>query len=243
MRHHRWFWATLLLVLLVTVAGALALLRTGPDQPDSDPTGLPQDQAAALQLTHGFTQPTKSEALTQLDSLTVAKDGPMKGYTREKFPHWRDASSFGWPEEPSTKCNTRQAALYRDATDITIKKGTCSITGGKWLDPYTATWYTKATELQVDHIVPIAEAWRAGAAKWTTDERATMANDPLVLVPVQGSANGAKGDKGPEAWKPPNKASHCLYAERYTAVKAKYRLTVSPEEKTALAGMIGACTK
>lgn len=243
MRHRRRFWVLVLLLLVLTAAALFLYPRTRGGTPGADHTDLPQDQAAALQLTRGFPQPSRADALAQLDSLRVAKDGPMKGYTREKFPHWRDASTFGWPEEPSTKCNTRQAALYRDAADISIKKGTCSITHGKWLDPYTATWYTKPTDLQVDHIVPIAEAWRSGAAKWTTEQRTAMANDPLVLVPVQGSANGSKGDKGPDAWKPPNKASHCLYAERYTAVKAKYRLTVTEPEKKALADMIRTCTK
>lgn len=205
------------------------------------PSAAVDDQAAA-QLTRGYTVPTKSASTTALGKLRVAADGPMTGYSREKFPHWLDASTWGWPVAPSNSCNARQAALYRDGTGVKVNSS-CTPTAGKWLDPYTSAWLTDATkQVQIDHIVPLADAWRTGAAKWTDKQRRAYANAPLVLAAVSGTANSKKGDASPDAWKPANKASHCLYAKRWITIKTTYALTINPTEKTALTSMLGTCT-
>jgi hypothetical protein len=89
--------------------------------------------------------------------------------------------------------------------------------------------------------VALANAWRSGAVSWTDEERELYANDPDVLLSVEDNANQSKGDKGPEAWKPPNEAVWCDYAERWIGIKAKYDLSVNAEEKTALEDMLGTC--
>lgn len=201
------------------------------------------DVQAANKLLAGFAtaETATASAKVSLGKLKVAVSGPMKGYSRTLFPHWRDASTWGWPTAPNDRCTARNAALYRDGVNVTMS-ASCTRLAGRWLDPYTAVWFTKASDIDIDHIVPLAEAWRSGAQRWTAARRTEYANSPLVLVSVEDNANQAKSDSDPADWRPANKASWCLYAKRWIAVKAKYKLSVDKAEKAALTSMLGRCT-
>ena len=163
----------------------------------------------------------------------------MSGYSRESFEHWSKASSFGW-DPPQPSCDVREAALIRDGKNVEVGEG-CKVSSGEWFDPYTAQTFTDPSEIDIDHVAPLANAWRSGASSWNDEERERYANDPEVLLSVEDNANQEKGDKGPEAWKPPNRAEWCNYAERWIAIKGKYELTVNPDEKAALEEMLRAC--
>jgi hypothetical protein len=147
---------------------------------------------------------TPAEASAALSKLKVASAGSMSGYSRDRFPHWSKASSFGW-DPPQTSCDSRQAALIRDGKNVQVGKS-CKVTSGMWLDPYTGKTYSDPQDLDIDHVVPLANAWRSGASSWDDKQRERYANDPEVLLTAEDNANQAKGDKGPEAWKPPDKA-------------------------------------
>ncbi|HEX2098563.1 MAG TPA: HNH endonuclease family protein [Rubrobacteraceae bacterium] len=180
-----------------------------------------------------------AEVSEALQELTVAAPGSMSGYSRERFPHWSKASDFGWAP-PQTSCDVREAALIRDGQDVEVGSGG-KVTSGTWFDPYTARTYTKPSDIDTDHIVPLANAWRSGASAWDDEQRERYANDPDVLLSVEDNANQAKGDKGPEAWKPPNKAEWCDYAQRWIQIKAKYDLSANEQEKEALEQMLATC--
>ncbi len=180
-----------------------------------------------------------SEALETLEILTVAPPGSMSGYSRERFRHWSKASDFGW-DPPQASCNAREAALIRDGEDVKVGSG-CKVTSGTWFDPYTARTYTDPSDIDTDHVVPLANAWRSGASSWNDEQRERYANDPDVLLSVEDNANQAKGDKGPEAWKPPNEEEWCDYAERWIQIKAKYALSVNEQEKATLEQMLDTC--
>src|SRR5215217_3368869 len=117
----------------------------------------------------------------------------------------------------------------------------CKVTSGSWYDPYTDQTFTAPSDIDTDHVVPLANAWRSGASSWTNEERERYANDPDVLLSVEDNANQAKGDKGPEAWKPPHEEAWCSYAERWISIKDKYDLSVNPNEKTELEEMLNTC--
>jgi 5-methylcytosine-specific restriction endonuclease McrA len=136
----------------------------------------------------------------------------------------------------------RDAALIRDNKGVQ-NDGECSITAGTWLDPYTGKTLTDSSEVDIDHVVPLANAWRSGAssAAWSTADREEYANDPEVLLCADDAANQIKGDKGPEAWKPPNHAYWCEYARRCIWIKSDWDLSVNPNEKTALSEMPATC--
>jgi Protein of unknown function (DUF1524) len=185
------------------------------------------------------TQSNGASVGSSLNGLEVSEPGSMSGYSREKFPHWSKASEFGWDPLESS-CNAREAALIRDGEAVEVGRE-CKVESGTWLDPYTAKTYTEPSDIDTDHVVPLANAWRSGAASWDNEERERYANDPMVLLSVEDNANQSKGDKGPEAWKPPNKAEWCNYAVRWIGIKDKYNLSVNEQEKAALVEMLEAC--
>jgi hypothetical protein len=182
----------------------------------------------------------QAEASESLKKLKVAEPGSMSGYSREKFRHWSKASDFGW-DPPQASCDSREAALVRDGQNVKVGSG-CKVTSGTWYDPYTDQSYSDPQDLDIDHVVPLANAWRSGASSWDDKQRERYANDPNVLLSVEDNANQEKGDKGPEAWKPPNKGEGCDYAERWISIKSKYSLSVNEQEKAALEQMLGSCT-
>ena len=186
--------------------------------------------------------PSADDALSLLRSLTVAPPRSMAGYSREEFPHWAsDAASYGW-KEPDGSCDVRDAALIRDGQGVQIDED-CSITAGTWLDPYTGRTLTNSSEVDIDHVVPLGNAWRSGASSsaWSTADREAYANDPEVLLSADAGANRAKGDKGPEAWRPPNRDYWCEYARRWIWIKSDWHLSVNPAEKSTLRQMLGKC--
>ncbi len=182
-----------------------------------------------------------ADAGKALKGLEVSPPGSMAGYDREAFPHWSDAQEFGWNVSDSA-CDVREAALIRDGEDVVVGEG-CEVEGGRWRDPYTTRTYTDPLGIDIDHLVPLANAYRTGASRWDEAERERYANDPGNLLSVEDNANQEKGDKGPEAWKPPNRAIWCQYARRWIGVKSGYDLTVNPQEKAALREMLATCGK
>lgn len=173
------------------------------------------------------------DVLAQLDSLKVDTWASMSGYSREKFPHWRSQGDG---------CDTREVVLKRDGKDV--KTGdNCKVLSGTWVSPYDDKKITDPGDLDIDHIVPLANAWRTGASKWTTDERSDFANDltrpQLLAVSLQ--TNRAKGDQDPSEWKPPLQSFWCEYATKWVTVKAHWKLSVTTAEKAALKEMLDTC--
>ena len=236
-------------VLAVAGAAGVALPAVMPPSASSIPpaaapsaaqASAPMPDRAAAQLALGAPPVTKTGALTMLAALKTSAPSAMSGYSQAKFPHWRSAAANGWTGVPNKRCDARGAALYRDGANVTSTPA-CTNLRGSWLDPYTAVRVTSASGVAIDHLVPLAEAWRSGASSWTAARRTAYANDPLELVSAKTSVNSAKGDKDPAAWKPPNQAAWCGYAKRWVQVKTKYGLTADPAEKTALAAMLARC--
>jgi len=172
------------------------------------------------------------DAAAQLDKLTVAKSASMAGYSREKFPHWRSTGS---------NCDVRDTVLKRDGTKV--KLSGCNVVAGTWKSLYDGQVVDSPTKVDIDHMVPLANAWRSGASKWTTAEREDFANDldDPQLVAVSASSNRSKGDQDPSTWKPKETGAWCQYAEDWIAVKAHWKLTVTTAEKAALNDMLEKC--
>ncbi|MFK0249490.1 HNH endonuclease family protein [Amycolatopsis azurea] len=177
--------------------------------------------------------PSTTTAKTQLAGLTVKADGSSSGYSRDKFPHWSDQGN---------SCNTREVVLKRDGTNVQ-QDSSCAAVSGKWFSPYDDATWTAASDVDIDHVVPLAAAWRTGASSWTTAQRQAFANDLSApqLIAVTDNVNQEKGDKSPDAWKPPSTGYWCTYAKMWTTVKYKYKLTIKSAEKTALTDMLNRC--
>ncbi|TPV53343.1 HNH endonuclease [Pseudarthrobacter phenanthrenivorans] len=192
----------------------------------------------------GFQPQEAGEALSALETIPVKGRAPKTGYSREEFgPAWADVDRNG--------CDTRNDILARDLEAETFKPGTrdCVVTAGLLADKYTGTTISfvrgdkTSAAVQIDHLVPLSDAWQKGARQLSAEQRKQFANDPLNLMAADGPTNGAKGDKDAATWLPPNKAFRCEYVARQTAVKAKYQLWVTPAEHEAIAAVLAGCLK
>ncbi|KDN16638.1 HNH endonuclease family protein [Amycolatopsis rifamycinica] len=217
---------TLLVVAILAVAllGYWATRGAGATLPPfSSPSASP---AAPVPV-------TAADAQKQLDELTIAARTSMDGYSREKFPHW---------DSQGSNCDTREVVLKRDGKDVKTDKD-CKPTSGTWTSVYDDETWTKPTDLDIDHMVPLGQAWASGAKTWTTQKREQFANDLTrpQLFAVTDNVNQQKSDKAPDQWKPPLVAFWCTYATDWIIVKHYYGLTITQAEKTALTDMLRRC--
>lgn len=134
-------------------------------------------------------------------------------------------------------------------TDVELRAGTngCVVEAGTLQDPYTGATihFTKAqaTEVQIDHVYPLALAWDMGAAGWSLEQRTRFATDPLNLNAVDGSSNESKGDQGPGEWMPINRAYRCTYVQRFLQVAIAYHLPITSADESSIAHTAATCPK
>lgn len=172
----------------------------------------------------------------------IRREAPAVPYDRDAFPHWRDADAYGWTDEPNTYCDAREAALARDGRNVRVDPNTCEVTAGTWADPYTGRTINDPSDLDVDHAVPLAAAYRAGADAWPEQRRTRYANNPNVVLTVSASANRSKSDQGPAEWQPVNEANWCSYGSRWATVKHRWKLAYeSQAEKKATIRLLDRC--
>ena len=178
-------------------------------------------------------------ALEQFPKLQIQTEGPMKGYSRARFgPPWADVDH--------NHCDSRDDVLKRDLRRLVFVAGsTCLVQSGRLHDPYTNRFITfqrgvkTSSAVQIDHVVALADAWRTGASDWNRNRRLVYANDPDVLLAVNGPSNEAKGDGDASQWLPPK--NDCRYVAHQIAVKVKYTLWVTPSEHAAMAAVLAHC--
>jgi hypothetical protein len=170
-----------------------------------------------------------------LQGLPVAADEPIAGYSREQFKHWVDADHNG--------CNTRQEVL-RAESQLRPRPSCRRTSLGLWTSPYDGRRFVRSAGMDIDHMVPLAEAWRSGARLWDAQTREAFANDLAYgpsLIAVTASVNRAKGDKDPAAWMPPRLAWRCTYLTQWVAIKTRWKLSVNTAEKQAISLRLRAC--
>ena len=174
-----------------------------------------------------------SEAVASLPLAAESRDG----YQRTSFKHWNAG------QNPTDGCNTRMEVLLAEAVSAPEILPGCKLSGGRWWSYYDAKWVTSAGALDVDHMVPLAEAWDSGASQWTAARREAYANDlgaDTSLVAVTAASNRSKADKDPAEWLP-NPEVTCRYASEWTGDKKRWGLTVDADELAALTQLAEAC--
>jgi hypothetical protein len=210
--------------LTAAAVGVLILLTAGCDPlAEPAPADGPADQVSTTDATL---------ARERLGGLAVADWASMRGYSRDRFEHWRRTGE---------NCNVRDEVLRRDAASVETRG--CNVVGGRWFSPYDGETVTDPQDIDIDHMVPLANAWRTGAAGWSDADRERFANDTSTpqLLAVTASTNRSKGDQDPSQWKPPRRAFWCAYAVKWVSVKSHWRLSVTADEKAALRDMLEMC--
>lgn len=186
---------------------------------------------AGVILLAGASLAQAKQAPQLLSKLTVATE-KRSGYDRDLFTHWIDADGNG--------CDTRQEVLGRQNS---ADRGNCRATTGRWFSAYDRQVFTISRSLDVDHFVPLAEAWDSGARRWSAARRTAFANDlyGYSLLAVSASSNRSKSDADPGEWLPPAKSFTCRYLARWVAVKYRWRLSVDSAERQAIRRSWSAC--
>ena len=206
--------------LLAAVPIALATATTPAGcHPTTEPGGGAAPAAAA----------DVAAAQQQLAGLRITPPDTGAHYNRADWPHWSIVAG---------ECDARETTLQRQGTHVTTGAH-CRITGGTWTSPYDGTTVTTPGSLDIDHMVPLAEAARSGTRGWTRAQREHYANDSAVLVAVTAKSNRSKGDQDPARWLPAK--DRCGYVAHWVAVKATYAMTVDPAEHDVIAGILDHC--
>ena len=140
-------------------------------------------------------------------------------YDRKLFHHWIDVDH---------DCQDTRAEILIQTSLVPVTFGgkkNCTVKSGQWVDPYTSAVITKASDLDIDHVIPLKWAYDHGADKWRPDQREKFANDPENILPVSKKFNRQKGAKGPEEWMPPNPKYRCVYLHKWKQIADLYLLT------------------
>ncbi|MEU6712541.1 HNH endonuclease family protein [Nonomuraea sp. NPDC046802] len=219
----RAFMAGLAAITMLTGCGGL--------QAQSNASGASKPDSAAV-----------SQARDKLAKLTVKGRAPKTGFDRDEFGSpWADVDHNG--------CDTRNDILKRDLENETFKPGSrdCIVLTGTLNDPYSGKTIqfkrgqNTSTAVQIDHLVPLSDAWQKGAQQWPATKRKEFANDPLNLMAVDGPLNGQKSDSDAATWLPPRKEYRCTYIARQIEVKSKYGVWVTSAEKGAMKTVLDGC--
>ncbi|MFI9248266.1 HNH endonuclease family protein [Streptomyces sp. NPDC053086] len=203
------------------VLAALLIPATAPAAPAA-PAAAPGDSV---------TLPVR-DALAQL----LVNDEDRTGYERTKFKHWVDADRDG--------CNTRAEILKAEAVVAPEQGPRCKLSGGRWYSTYDDRYINGPGGLDIDHLVPLAEAWDSGASAWTAKEREAYANDlgdDRALIAVSAASNRSKADQDPTTWLPPAAGYRCQYVTDWVADKLRWSLSIDTDERAALTTAFDQC--
>ena len=215
------------MALLGAAAAALAPAGCEPPPPP----------AVSTAPTAPVAPPAAGSVAQQLAALPIAPEDTGAHYDRAEWPHWT---------ETGQGCDMRDEVLRSSGQGVTV--GADCALSGQWTSVYDGKVVTDPGDLDIDHIVPLAEVARSGPVvngrrvrpgEWTEDQRRAYANDPEVLVAVTANSNRSKGDDDPARWMPSN--DPCGYLTRWVAVKTKYGLSVDQTEHDAIAGALTTC--
>lgn len=181
-----------------------------------------------------------AQAETQLyDAKIVGEFTAGSDYDRDSY------TGGGWPDSDGDCQSDRHEILIDESlVEPVLDDAGCRVESGLWIDAYDGTVYTNAELVTIDHFVPLATAHRAGAWEWDSDSKRAFASDiefAATHVAVGADINQAKGDKGPDAWRPPKKDSWCRYAVDWISVKNRWSLAFTDAETLALEEMLTTC--
>ena len=218
------------------------LAAVAPEVVEPGPSGVEQAEGDSSSSASDNLQVTDrpesavAELLSRLEALAVQSER-RTGYDRDLFDHWVDADG--------DRCDARREVLIAEAIEVPRVGSSCALSGGRWYSVYDgATETGTGSGFDVDHLVPLAEAWDSGADGWDSNTRRRYANDlgyEHSLVAVSSSSNRQKGAADPAEWLPPDVSVRCWYAEAWIAVKTRWELSVDAGELQALRTVVSQC--
>lgn len=212
------------LIAALSLALSLGLVIAGSGAANASP-GIHRQTAFRAQA-----------SMALLTQLRVAPEQQGESYEREYFGGWRDADG--------DRCNTRKEVLLTESTTPVTVAGSCTLQGGSWVSSYDNAQTSIAGTVDIDHMVPLKEAWVSGAYGWNLTTLRSYANDlgyEHSLIAVSASSNRKKSDQDPATWMPSNTGFVCEYVGRWVAVKYRWSLAVDDAERDVLGAALQSC--
>ncbi len=223
-------------VVVTSIPSTPAPVTSAPVSPTAPPT-TPAPTTPAPITQPPTTQPQATQPPAPSDPVGLRIEPEfVGGYDRDLFADWYDADRNG--------CNTRKEVLIAESLDPVQIGARCAITGGRWFSIYDNVETTDSSSFDIDHMVPLSEAWDSGAWNWNADQRKHFANDldqPFFLIAVTASSNRSKSDRDPAEWMPPNSGYHCEYVRIWIEIKRAWDLSVDQAEHDYLAQKLASC--
>lgn len=172
----------------------------------------------------------KEKVFTALDALSIAPEKDVD-YDRSSWKHWT-----------GSPCDTRETALSQQGSNVVQDPKSCKAVSGTWIDPYSGATFTNASELDIDHVIPLGYAAKHGGQDWPAETKAQFANDLTHLLAVSAKENRSKSDSGPEEYMPSNKKFHCDYSKLWVSSAAKYGISITEGDRLALKSGLQMCS-
>lgn len=174
-----------------------------------------------------------AELIERLRPLVAAPDPNAPDYDRDHFAGWLDADG---------DCvNTRHEILQEEAAGFSMNAEGCAVASGEWFDPYTDRTYTNPRDLDVDHVVALADAWVSGAWRWADEVLDRFSNDLGNLNAIAAGENRSKSAKGPAQYSPSAPGARCDYLVQYATVKIRWELSITPQDFDVVSAGLRAC--
>ena len=222
---------------------------TSAEQETTTSTSAEQETTTSTSAPTSSTSTTISSTTSTTTPSTIHTSSYPQLFIRElttSIPPYNRDDWNHWIDEDGDCQNTRHEVLIEESQEtVTYTSATnCSVNTGKWYGYYTAQYYYNASELDIDHFIPLKNAHQSGGHSWSSAKKEEFANsrlDPDNLIAVNLSANRSKGARGPDEWKPSNTDYWCQYAYDWIRIKDYWGLTATQAEWDALVSMIETC--
>lgn len=159
---------------------------------------------------------------------TLAQD-----YNRDEWRHWIDLDR---------DCqNTRQELLISTSfVKVTFtNEKECTVAAGIWVDSHTGRAHAQASELHVDHVIPLKYASDAGGWEWPPLLKELFANDLDNIAAISVYQNTSKGERGPSRYMPPT--NQCEYVRKWALLANKYDLDLLAADKVQIKRTLEGC--
>lgn len=204
----------------------------GPVQAVAEPTA-PAPPPAARASGSSADPGGVNELIEQLRPLIAGPRAGIPAYDRDYFA--------GWLDSDGDCVNTRHEVLQLEAAAFAMAQSGCSVASGEWFDPYTARTYINPRDLDVDHVVALADAWVSGAYAWADELLDRFSNDLGNLNAIAAGENRSKSARGPADYTPSAPGARCAYLVQYATVKIRWQLSITPADFAATERGLAGC--
>ena len=173
-----------------------------------------------------------SAACSNLTGTATTNNIEITEYNRRDWRHWIDKDG---------DCQNTRAEVLISQSEVRVEfatSGDCRVVKGYWIGGLTGIVLSDASDVDIDHVIPLIYAHRHGGSSWLPSKKERFANDPLNLLPTYDIENRRKSDKGPSEYLPSDKNLACAYIKRWQAIAIKYDLNIASDDIVIIRDMI-----